>query len=87
MRDLGETYSGYRVGRLLRCEGLKAQRGYGKRPRVGGAAPTVVASNLLRQQFSVITSNKVCVSPVEFERSNSVRLATVEETLVELSTA
>lgn len=29
MRDLGEACSRHRVARLLRCEGLKAQRGYG----------------------------------------------------------
>lgn len=28
MRDLGESCSRHRVARLLRCEGLKAQRGY-----------------------------------------------------------
>jgi len=49
MRDMGESCSRHRVARLLRCEGIKAQRGYGKRPRVKGGAPAVVAPNLLSQ--------------------------------------
>lgn len=53
MRDMGEQCSRHRVARLLRCEGIKAQRGYGKRPRVRGGTPAVVAPNLLSQQFSV----------------------------------
>ena len=59
MRDLGEACSRHRVARLLRCEGLKAQRGYGRRPRVRGGTPAVVATNLLSQQFTVHAPNKV----------------------------
>ena len=66
MRDLGESCSKHRVARLLRCEGLKAQRGYGKRPRVRGGAPAVVAPNLLSQQFTVDAPNKAWVTDITY---------------------
>ena len=66
MRDLGESCSRHRVARLLRCEGLKAQRGYGKRPRVRGGTPAVVAPNMLEQQFNVSAPNKVWVTDITY---------------------
>ena len=47
MRNLGESCSRHRVAKLLRHEGIKAQRGYGRRPRPRGGAAAVVAPNLL----------------------------------------
>jgi putative transposase len=70
MRDLGETCSRHRVARLLRCEGLKAQRGYGRRPCIRGGAPAVVAPNLLSQQFSVNAPNKVWVTDITYIRTH-----------------
>ena len=64
MRDLGESCSRHRVAKLLRSAGLKAQRGYGKRPRVRGGVPAVVAPNLLSQQFAVNEPNKVWVTDI-----------------------
>lgn len=66
MRDMGESCSRHRVARLLRSEGIKAQRGYGKRPRVKGGAPAVVAPNLLSQQFSVDAPNKAWVTDITY---------------------
>ena len=66
MRDLGEACSRHRVARLLRCEGLKAQRGYGRHPRVHGGTPAVVAANLLSQQFTVHAPNKVWVTDITY---------------------
>lgn len=79
MRDLGETCSRHRVARLLRCEGLKAQRGYGRRPRVRGGTPAVVAPNLLSQQFTVHAPNKVWVTDITYIRTHEgwLYLATV----------
>lgn len=37
---------------------------YGKRPRVRGGSPTVVAPNLLSQQFTVNAPNKVWVTDI-----------------------
>jgi putative transposase len=66
MRDMGEQCSRHRVARLLRCAGIKAQRGYGKRPCVRGGVPAVVAPNLLSQQFTVNEPNKVWVTDITY---------------------
>ena len=66
MRDLGESCSRHRVARLLRCEGLKAQRGYGKRPGPQGGAPAIVAPNLLEQQFTVGAPNTAWVTDITY---------------------
>ena len=66
MRDLGESCSRHRVARLLRCKGLKAQRGYGKRPGPQGGAPAIVAPNLLEQQFTVGAANTAWVTDITY---------------------
>ena len=66
MRDLGETCSRHRVAKLLRAEGIKAQRGYRKRPRQHGGAPAIVAPNLLEQQFTVSTPNTAWVTDITY---------------------
>lgn len=66
MRDMGESCSRHRVARLLRCEGIKAQLGYSKRPRIKGGAPAVVAPNLLSQQFTVDAPNKAWVTDITY---------------------
>ncbi len=43
MRDLGEQCGKHRVARLLRCEGIRSQTGYLRRPRALGGKPAVVA--------------------------------------------
>ena len=66
MRDLGESCSRHRVAKLLRHEGLKAQRGYGKRPRPRGGAAAIVAPNLLEQQFAVSEPNMAWVTDITY---------------------
>ena len=66
MRDMGEQCSRHRVARLLRCAGIKAQRGYGKRPCAKGGVPAAVAPNLLSQQFTVNAPNKVWVTDITY---------------------
>jgi putative transposase len=39
LRDLGETCSRHRIARLMKREGLRAQRGYGRRPGMRGGRP------------------------------------------------
>ena len=70
MRDMGESCSRHRVARLLRCEGIKAQRGYSKRPRIKGGAPAVVAPNLLSQQFTVDAPNKAWVTDITYIKTH-----------------
>ena len=66
MRDMGEQCSRHRVARLLRCAGIKSQRGYGKRPGAKGGLPSAVAPNLLSQQFTVKAPNKVWVTDITY---------------------
>ena len=66
MRDLGESCSRHRVAKLLRHEGLKAQRSYGRRPRPLGGAAAVVAPNLLEQQFAVSEPNMAWVTDITY---------------------
>ena len=58
MRDLGERCSKHRVAKLLKQEGLQAQRGYRRRPSPRDGQPAVVAPNVLEQQFSVEMPNQ-----------------------------
>lgn len=74
MRDLGEHCSRHRVAKLLRHKGLKAQRGYGQRPRPRGGAAAVVAPNLLEQQFRVDAPNKVWVTDITYIATHEGRL-------------
>ena len=66
MRDLGESCSRHRVAKLLRHEGFKAQRGYGKRLRPRGGAAAIVAPNLLEQQFAVSEPNMAWVTDITY---------------------
>ena len=70
MRDMGEQCSRHRVARLLRCAGIKSQRGYGKRPCAKGGVPAAVAPNLLSQQFTVNAPNKVWVTDITYIRTH-----------------
>lgn len=72
MRDMGEQCSKHRVARLLRCEGIKAQRAYGKHPRLRGGTPAVVAPNLRSQQFTMNAPNKVWVTDIARMRGGCI---------------
>lgn len=69
LRALGERCSKHRVGRLMKLEGLRAQVGYGRRPRVTGGKPSVVAPNVLEQQFSVPAPNTHWVTDITYLRT------------------
>ena len=69
LRDLGETCGKHRVYRLMKAEGLCAQRGYGRRPRHGGGQPSVVAPNRLQRQFAPTSPNQVWVTDITYIRT------------------
>src|SRR5262245_36799358 len=46
LRELGEKCGKHRVERLMKLEGLRAQVGYGRRPRVAGGKPAQIAPNV-----------------------------------------
>ncbi|QBG92977.1 IS3 family transposase [Xanthomonas oryzae] len=62
LRDLGERCSRHRVHRLMRAEGLRAQMGYGRKPRFHGGTECAAAANLLDRQFDVTEPDTACAS-------------------------
>jgi putative transposase len=63
----------------MRIEGLRAQVGYGRRPRPGGGKPSTVAPNLLNRQFNVAMPNTHWVTDITYLRTHEgwLYLATV----------
>ena len=70
MRELGERCGHNRVARLMRAEGLRSQRGYGRRPKVFGTQPSVIAPNHLARAFEVAEPNKVWVTDITYIRTH-----------------
>lgn len=70
LRDLGERCSKNRVARLMHGEGLRAQVGYGRRPRACVGQPSVVAPNRLDRQFDVQAANTHWVTDITYIRTH-----------------
>jgi putative transposase len=70
LRDLGEHCGKHRIERLMRLEGLRAQVGYGRRPRVRGGEPAVVAGNQLDRQFNPSQANQAWVTDITYIRTH-----------------
>ena len=70
MRDLAEHCGKHRVARLLKLEGLRSQTGYGRRPRLRGGKPAVVAPNHLQRQFKVAQCNPSWVTDITYIRTH-----------------
>jgi putative transposase len=70
LHDLGEGCGKHRVYRLMKAEGLSAQRGYGRRPRHAGGRPSTVAPNRLQRQFAPASPNQVWVTDITYIRTH-----------------
>ena len=70
LRDLGERCSRHRVHRLMRTEGLRAQVGYGRKPRFSGGPECAAATNVLDRQFDVTAPDTVWASDFTFIRTH-----------------
>lgn len=70
LRDLGERCSRHRVHRLMRADGLRAQVGYGRKPRFHGGTPCKAAANLLDRQFDVTEPDTAWASDFTFIRTH-----------------
>lgn len=70
MRDLGERCGKHRVARLLKGEGLCSQTGYGRRPRMAGGKPAMVAPNQLQRQFTMAKPNRSWVTDITYIRTH-----------------
>lgn len=70
LRDLGERCSRHRVRRLMRAEGLRAQVGYGRKPKFNAGPENVAAANLLDRQFQVTEPDRVWASDFTYLRTH-----------------
>jgi putative transposase len=68
LREAGEHCSRHRVLRLMKAEGLRAQVGYGSKPRHRGG-PAGVVANVLNRDFTPQAPNKVWVTDITYIRT------------------
>jgi len=68
LREAGERCSRHRVRRLMKREGLRAQIGYGSKPRHRGG-PVGVVANVLDREFAPEAPNKVWVTDITYIRT------------------
>ncbi|MEP2595778.1 MAG: IS3 family transposase [Kangiellaceae bacterium] len=69
LRATGELCGMNRVYRLMRTEGLQAQRGYKRKNNYGGTELSTVAPNLLNREFDVEKPNTVWVTDITYIRT------------------
>ena len=70
LKDLGEHCSQNRVYRLMRCEGIRAQRGYKRHRGYYGGKPAHVAPNHLNRDFQASSPNERWVSDITYIRTH-----------------
>ncbi|MGS1118400.1 IS3 family transposase [Castellaniella sp. UC4442_H9] len=70
LRDLGERCGKHRVARLMRENHLRSQTGYKRRPGHRGGRPSLVAENLLQQQFDVAGPDQAWVTDITYIRTH-----------------
>jgi putative transposase len=68
LREAGETCSRHRVRRLMKAEGLRAQVGYGSKPRYRGG-PVGVVGNVLNRAFTPQAPNAVWATDITYIRT------------------
>lgn len=68
LRQAGETCSRHRVRRLMKQEGLRAQVGYGSKPRFRGG-PVGVVGNVLDRAFTPTAPNRAWVTDITYIRT------------------
>ena len=70
LRELGERCSRHRVRRLMQSEGLRAQVGYGRKPRFHAGPESRAAANVLDRQFDVTAPDTVWASDFTYIRTH-----------------
>lgn len=68
LREAGERCSRHRVRRLMRQEGLRAEVGYGSKPKFRGG-PVGVVANVLDRAFTPAAPNRVWVTDITYLRT------------------
>ena len=70
LKDLGERCSKNRVYRLMRNEGIRAQRGYKRHKGYYGGKPAHVAPNHLNREFEAQKPNERWVTDITYIRTH-----------------
>ncbi len=70
LRDLGERCGRHRVARLMRENRLRSQTGCKRRPGNRYGRPSLVADNLLQQQFDVAAPDQAWVTDITYIRTH-----------------
>lgn len=70
LRDDGERCSRHRVHRLMRAEGLRAQVGYGRKPRFHGGPAHKAAANPPDREFDAAAPDTVRATDFTFIRTH-----------------
>jgi putative transposase len=68
LRETGERCSRHRVRRLMKAEGIRAEIGYGTKPRHRSGPPGVV-ENVVNRDFSPAAPNRVWVTHITYIRT------------------
>jgi putative transposase len=68
LRESGEACSRHRVLRLMKGEGLRAEVGYGSKPRHRGG-PVGIVENVLDREFTPEAPNRVWVTDITYIRT------------------
>jgi putative transposase len=68
LRESGEACSRHRVRRLMKDEGLRAEVGYGSKPRHRGG-PVGIVENVLDREFTPDAPNRVWVTDITYIRT------------------
>jgi len=68
LRESGEACSRHRVLRLMQREGLRAEVGYGSKPRFR-FGPVGVVANILNREFAPDAPNKIWVTDITYIRT------------------
>ncbi|EON14927.1 transposase catalytic site ISRme11 [Pandoraea sp. SD6-2] len=68
LRESGEACGRHRVLRLMQSEGLRAEVGYGSKPRYRGG-PVGVVANVLNRDFAPDAPNKAWVTDITYIRT------------------
>jgi putative transposase len=70
LRELGEACGKHRIARLMRMEGLRSRKGYGRRSGGQAGKPSDVSPSLLQRQFDVVQPNKAWVTDITYLRAH-----------------
>ncbi|WP_236873239.1 IS3 family transposase [Burkholderia sp. MSMB0856] len=68
LRESGETCSRHRVHRLMKGEGLRAEVGYGSKPRYRDG-PVGIIANVLNREFAPTAPNRVWATDITYIRT------------------